>query len=145
MNIHALPVVQVDDTADYGPKRQIMLNNLKIKTKELFNIPGSLYGIAPEGTRNQVDGKLQKANRGIGYLEKYAPDTFYLPVSVIYKQFSINPEVKVGVPLQLKDIIPSETELPTDPNDRAQIIADYHMYRLSSLMPVELQGAYQFD
>ena len=142
LNIHALPVVQVDDTRDYGPKKMKMLTDLKNQTTELLAIPGTVYGIAPEGTRNRTDGRLQKANRGIGYLERYAPDVFYTPLSITYEKFSDQPELVVGIPLQLADIIPSAITLPSNSPERAQTIADYHMHRLARLMPENLQGVY---
>jgi 1-acyl-sn-glycerol-3-phosphate acyltransferase len=141
LGIHPMPVVQVDDEVDYGVRQSKMIEGLKEQTKNALNEPGSLYGIAPEGTRNK-DGILQRAKRGIGYLERYSDRLYYTPTAIIYKNFSDQPQIAIGEPLQIGDILPTDLELPIDPKDRAQAIADIHMRRLAKLIPAKLRGFY---
>lgn len=98
VNIRALPVVQVDDKVDYGERQRRMIENLKRET-EIIKQPGSVYGITPEGTRNKKDGSLLRANRGIGYLEQYGPEIFYLPAAIMYRKQTSAPRIIVGEPL----------------------------------------------
>jgi 1-acyl-sn-glycerol-3-phosphate acyltransferase len=145
-NVHAMPVVQVDDKTNYGRRQQEMLDGLKEETTKLIELPGSIYGITPEGTRS-LNGTLQRAKRGIGYLAEYSRETYYLPAAIIYKNQTQpplrSPEVIIGQPLQLKDIVPDNIALPKDPRERAQMLADLHMGRLAKLMPENLRGAYR--
>lgn len=142
VHIQPVPVVQVKDTeVDYGKQKDAMLENLKKQTAKMIEHPGSVYGIAPEGTRNTKEGVLLRANRSIGNLKKYK-GIYYLPVAIMLKKYSSKPEVVVGVPLQLQDIIPVGLELSPDDKQRTQEIADLHMKRLADLMPHSLRGAY---
>lgn len=142
LNIQILPVVQVDDDTDYGEDQKIMIKNLKSNTEDAIRQPGSVVGIFPEGTRNGTDGTLQRAKRGIGHLEKYGPETFYLPVAIMHQKFTNQPEVIVDEPMQLGDIIPLDYELPLNLKEKAQVIADIHMKRLANLMPNHMRGVY---
>ena len=141
LGIQPLPIVQVSDARDYGEKRREMLEALKLETENMKQ-PGSVYGIAPEGTRNKKDGTLQRANRGIGYLEQYGREIHYLPLVIMSKKHSDLFSVLAGEPLQLDNIIPTNLILPLDKKERAQTIADLHMERMADLMPEELRGVY---
>lgn len=139
LHIQPVPIVQANDEWKYK-NRKGMLENLKKRTAEMIEKPGSVYGIAPEGTRNKT-GTLLKAKKGIGRLAEYH-DLFYLPAAIIYKKYSFQPEVMAGKPLQLKGIIPEGFGFSPDPDQRAQQIADLHMKRLAQLMPESLRGVY---
>jgi len=139
INVHAIPVVQVGDTTDYGLRQRQMIDRLKQETA-IMNEAGSLYGIAPEGTRGE--GILQQANRGIGYLEQYGPQIVYTPAAIMYGRFSDYPEISIGEPLTLERIVRQGTNLGSDRKERAQAIADIHMMRLALLMPPPLRGPY---
>jgi len=141
-NIQAVPVVTVSDTVNYGDKRRSMIDDLKMETEKSFRKPGTVYGIAPEGTRNKGKGTLQRANRGMGYLEPYDSSAYYLPLALMHPKFSEEPEIKIGEPLRLSDIIPPGVQLSSEYKSRAQEIADIHMYRLAELMPPHLRGVY---
>jgi hypothetical protein len=144
-NAHAIPVVQIDDKTDYGKKKQEMIDRLKRETSKLIGLAGSVYGITPEGTRS-LNGTLLRAKKGIGYLEGYDSETYYLPAAIIYKnqtQPPQLPEVIIGQPLQLRNIVPNNIVLPEDPQERAQTLADLHMRRLAKLMPENLRGVYK--
>ncbi len=141
LNIQLLPVVSVTDTVDYGEDKRRMIDDLKMETQKALTTPGAVVGISPEGTRNGENGTLQRANRSIGYLEPYE-DIFYLPLDMIHPQFSDKPQIIVGEPQLLPDIIPESIELPQEYKPKAQAIADIHMYRLATLMPPHLQGVY---
>lgn len=141
-HVQPAPVVQVEDEKNYGVRRQRMIENLKKQTSIKMKQAGSVYGIAPEGTRNTEKGILIRANRGMGYLEQYQ-GLFYLPVAIIYKKYSSKPEVAVGKPLQLQDIIPDILDLSFDPEIRAQEITNRLMFKLAEIMPEELRGFYK--
>jgi len=93
LNIHVIPVVQHDDLDNYSEsKRNRMLKRLKKKSKSLLSKKGGIYGISPEGTRNQEDFKLLPARPGIGKVGKYAPKNIcYLPIAIVYKNQSDKP------------------------------------------------------
>jgi len=143
LNIQPFPVVQVNDEVDYGIERRKMLDNLKTESKKIFSLPGSVYGIALEGTRNRKDGTLQRANRGIGYLEQYGWDNiYYFPTVILTKKHSEQFTVSAGEPLELRQILPEDIYLPIDKKDRAQTIADFHSLRMAELMLERLRGVY---
>ena len=141
LGVQPEPIVQVGDEKNYGAKKQLMIENLKEQTSIMMKKASSVYGIAPEGKRNKKDGALQKANKGMGFLEKYS-DLYYLPVAIIYKKYSSKPEVIVGKPLLFDEIIPDISNLSYDPKERAQEITDIHMKRLAEIMPKKQRGYY---
>lgn len=144
LNIHAMPVVQHDDLEHYPPeKRERLLTNLKRKAQNLLSKPGSIYGITPEGTRNRETGTLLRARPGIGKLQKYSHNLTYLPIAITYAQHSEQPQVVIGAPERLGDLVNVfDVMLPQEENERAQAIADLLMYNLSLLMPESLRGVY---
>lgn len=139
LHIQPVPIVQTNDEWKYK-NRKGMLDDLKKLTAEMIEKPGSVYAITPEGTRNKT-GTLLKAKKGIGRLAEYK-DLFYLPAAIIYKEYSSKPEIVIGKPLQLQEIIPEILDLSYDPKKKAQEIADLHMKRLAKLMPSFLRGFY---
>ncbi len=143
--IHAAPVVQNSDVYQYGQEqKQGMIINLKQYTSDLLNRAGTLYGIAPEGTRNP-SGQLQRANRGIGYLESYVqPDQHlhYLPVGLVYPEHDTNPRIIVSEPFTLSDILPAEVNFASDPKEHAQQISDVLMTVLARSLPEHMRGVY---
>ncbi len=144
LNIHAIPVIQHDDLDHYpAKKRELLTNRLKQKTKKMLRQRGAIYGIAPEGKRN-ADGTLLQARPGIGKLEKISRYIHYLPVAITYNKFSEKPEVVVGKPETLGELISDyDVLLPRDEAARAQKIADVLMYNLSRLLPKDLRGYYK--
>ena len=139
LNVKIIPVVQKTD-ADYYPekKRRSLIKRLKLKTKRLFAKSGSVYGITPEGTRNKEKGQLQKANTGIAKLEQYAPKDrplIYLPISITFEEFSNEPQVVVGKPMPLSEVMKNKENINSH-----QDIADLHMYRLAALQEEKLRG-----
>ena len=141
LGITILPIAQQDDDRDYGYVEEQMRTKLRDTTKSTMELPGSVDGIAPEGTRSR-DGKLLQAKRGIGFLDGYNPGLFYLPVAIAYREFSGQPSIFVGKPLCLKDMIAEETELPNEPKEKAQFLADLHMQRLAGMLPEHMRGFY---
>lgn len=144
LKIQAVPVVQHDDLEQYPQHIQrAMIKNLIVKTRHLLRKPRSVYGIAPEGTRNKL-GTLLPGRPGIGKLAKMAPnDIKYLPIAIIYKEFSEKPQVVVGRPESLGSLLSTfDVYLPRDEKHRSQKITDLLMYNLSLLMPKELRGYY---
>jgi hypothetical protein len=151
LGIEFFPIVQpleIDKNAGvYNDERtQKMSNKLKEATMEAVRNPGSIFGITPEGTRND-NGALINARRGIGYLESYDPDhsLYYLPVALVLPSFSNNPKIEVGKALKLNEIIPDLKELPDNPKIRAQFLTDIHMQRLARMLPEEMRGVYSSD
>ncbi|GIK83441.1 MAG: hypothetical protein BroJett025_00630 [Patescibacteria group bacterium] len=149
LNIRAVPVIQHDDLESYPPHlRETLIKQLKKKTRGLLNRSRSVYGITPEGKRNKETGTILRARPGIGKLEKVAPRNIkYLPIAIVYKEYSQKPQVVVGKPESLAELVTIfDVLLPREETERAQKIADLLMYNLSLLMPKELRGFYSdFD
>ena len=143
-NMHALPVVQHNDLDHYTPqRRQQLITNLKNKTRKMLQQPRTIYGIAPEGTRNQNTGTLQQA-RGIGKLQTYNPNLAYLPVAITYPKYSQNPQVAVGKPLTTTELFKTyNAQAPLEEKQKEQFTTNLLMYHLSLLLPMELRGVYR--
>lgn len=143
--IHAAPVVQNGDVYQYGQEqKQGMIVNLKQHTSDLLNKAGTLYGIAPEGTRNPA-GQLQRANRGIGYLDSYMQpghQLYYLPVGLVYPEHDDHPRIVVAEPFTLTDAVPTGASFAANPKEQAQQISDILMVILSQNLPEQMRGVY---
>ena len=128
--IYPSPVVQAYDRASYeADKQRRMSENLQAATRALLRKPGTIYGIAPEGTRTKT-GILKKAYRGIGYLENYmdkGATLTYLPIGLVYANMGDTPEIRVDTPFTLSNLVPPQTTFSDDPKERAQQIADVFM------------------
>ena len=120
-----------------------MSNKLKEATINAVRNPGSVFGITPEGTRNE-NGMLLPAKKGIGHLEGYDPDhsLYYLPIALVLPKYSQHPKIEVGEALKLNEIIPDLRALPEDPKIRAQVLTDTHMQRLAQMLPEKMRGVY---
>lgn len=144
--VHALPVIQSVDDQFYAQDKRIgMIRDLKKETTRILNQPGSLYGIAPEGTRNK-SGQLQQANPGLGYLNTYMTGEFqlhYLPVGLIYKNYDDRPRIEVGQPFKASDVLQTISNLSTVPRKKAQQLSDVMMLRLAYLLPEQMKGFYK--
>lgn len=148
LGIEVFPIVQpesIDGGAIvYGDEQKRQMSTaLRTVTVNAVRNPGTIFGIAPEGTRSK-DGKLLSAKRGIGYLESYDPKhtMYYLPVAIVLEKFSDHPSIQVGEPLRLGEMNLELETLPKDPKERAQFLADVHMQRLADMLPQEMRGAY---
>ena len=144
LNIHALPVVQHNDLEQYSPEaREQLVQFLKAEAQKILRRPRSIYAIAPEGTRNQSTGTLQQARPGIGKIQKLAHNLRYMPIAITYEKHAQNPQVVVGSPETLGTLLNVfDVLLPDEPEQRAQVIADLLMYKLSLLLPEHLRGFY---
>ncbi len=144
LHIYALPVVRPQEQGLFtGDHRHTRRNNYRVQTLRLLR-PGAIYGIAPEGTRNQ-DG-LHQAKSGIGNLSDLV-DTqlIYLPIGLVYPQQDHNPRIVIGAPRPLQEIYQKYqiTSLPPNPKDRSQFIADLLMFHLAQeCLPRYMHGFY---
>lgn len=145
LNVRAVPIVQRDDRATYSEKkRQKLSEQYKKITMKLLPKAGTIFGIAPEGTRNQKDRTLQKAFPGIGNIETFATNVSYLPIALVHENQTGKPHIVVGKPLQLNEI-PELASYKRYDLERAQAIADSLMYRLALLLPAQMRGYYAVD
>jgi hypothetical protein len=144
--IYASPVVQPNDTASYTVEAQMrMSRNLHTETARLLQMPGTVYGIPPEGTRSK-DGILKRAQRGIGHLESVVGKGMkltYMPVGLVYApHMSDTPEICVGSPFTLNELFPSRTVFSKRPKERDQQVTDVLMLKLAEMLPQGSRGAY---
>lgn len=143
-NIYPSPIVQADDLSSYSPQdRARMSSNLRETTSALLWKPGTLYGIAPEGTRS--GGVLKRAHRGIGYLNRniaHPVELTYMPVGLVYPHMSVQQGIRVGKPFTLRGLIPAQAALSDNPRDRAQQTTDILMLKLADLLPLQYRGVY---
>lgn len=146
LHVYPSPVVQTKDTGSYSDeRRQQMIDGLKARTSSILARPGSVYGITPEGTRHST-GVLLRANRGIGTLETYLEGSglqlSYLPVGLIYKEFSDKPRIEVSPPFTLAELLPDTAVFSPESKEHAQQTADILMTVMARLLPEPMQGAY---
>ena len=132
----------------YSPEEiAFMSTQLRELSSLLMGNAHTIYGITPEGTRNE-DGILTKARTGLGRLEQYhtPSETFYLPVGLIYPPHAEKNTIEVGKPILLPDSIDFSTlPLPNSTEDarhRAEMITDELMRYLAQLLPEESRGYY---
>lgn len=141
-NARAVPIVQRNDRASYSEKkRQKLAEKFKKITMRLLPKPGTIYGIAPEGTRNQEDKTLLRALPGIGNIETFATNVRYLPIALIHENHTGKPQIIVGKPVQIDELSELTPYIKHTP-ERAQAIADALMYRLALLLPEYMRGVY---
>jgi len=96
LGVKIYPIVQHDDHDSYSEKENLRLCRAFFNQfKSLSQNPGTLFLIAPEGTRNKSGGSLQKAQEGIGLMAKINPDVYFMPVGII-PQGKINSGLNLG-------------------------------------------------
>ena len=96
LGVKLYPVVQHYDYNSYSEKENLRLSRAFFNQfKSLSQNPGTLFLIAPEGTRNKSGGSLQKAQEGIGLMAKINPDVYFMPVGII-PQEKINSGLNLG-------------------------------------------------
>lgn len=150
VGIRSIPVIQTDDTFPYDDKLKThLLIDFTRRTSSLLNQPGTLYGIAPEGTRNPA-GVIQRVSPGLGMLESYmkAPEMqiSYQPVGFVYRDLDPQfPHMVIAPPFTLTELLPETnfTQLQQlHRRQRPQVIADLLMSTLAIQLPDHMQGAY---
>jgi len=96
LGVKIYPIVQHDDHDSYSEKENLRLCRAFFNQfKSLSQNPGTLFLIAPEGTRNKSGGSLQKAQEGIGLMAKINPEVYFVPVGII-PQEKISPGLNLG-------------------------------------------------
>lgn len=96
LGVKLYPVVQHYDYNSYSEKENLRLSRAFFNQfKSLSQNPGTLFLIAPEGTRNKSGGSLQKAQEGIGLMAKINPEVYFVPVGII-PQEKISPRLNLG-------------------------------------------------
>ena len=151
LGIQILPIARpeeidkLDATRYSEEEKKQMRTDLRIATEEAVRNPGTVFGIAPEGTSKSLDGALLPARNGIGYLEAFDPDDnlVYLPVAYDYGISSGHPKIQVGKPLSLREMNLEKSMLPEDSKERAQFLTTVHMKRLADMLPAEMRGVYK--
>jgi len=156
LHIYAVPVVQHNETEPDRYKandKAMMVAVLRKLAEEIFDTPGNVYGIAPEGTR-QESGKLAKGRFGFGRLRHlHQPDKVgYLPIAIIYPEkddvgSETRPfQIKIGKMVFWDDLV-NVSQLPegNDPETAKlgdEIVTDALMRQLAQLLPPEMRGYY---
>ncbi len=151
MGVELFPVVTHSsinpDDKQYSPEEQKKRSErFQDEMKRVIGEFGTLVGIAPQGTRNP-EGSLLKALSGIGRWEQFDPDDnlIYMPVAIVTSKHG-GPEMVVGEPLTLTQVLAlfgmTKDDLPTDPSERAHLIADLQMERLALLVDEKYRGPY---
>lgn len=150
VGIRSIPVVQPDDPYPYEDKLKThLLLNFTRRTASLLNQPGTLYGIAPEGTRNPA-GIIQRVSPGIGMFESFmkAPDMqiTYQPIGFVYReQDPEEPRIVIAPPFTLSELLPESNLVllhGLKRQQRAQITADLLMTVLAEQLPDHMRGVY---
>jgi len=96
LGVKLYPVVQHYDYNSYSEKENLRLSWVFFNQfKSLSQNPGTLFLIAPEGTRNKSGGSLQKAQEGIGLMAKINPEVYFIPVGIIPRE-EISPGLNLG-------------------------------------------------
>jgi len=96
LGVKLYPVVQHYDYNSYSEKENLRLSRAFFNQfKSLSQNPGTLFLIAPEGTRNKSGGSLQKTQEGIGLMAKINPDVYFMPVGIV-PQGKINSGLNLG-------------------------------------------------
>lgn len=140
MGFELCPVVQLYDEKSY-PKEFVTNTNYKFIRRALkaLQSPGGVVLIAPEGTRNQENPRLQKAERGIGRLIVKGKNTVAQPIGLIDsglpRAVRKSPTVVVGPLYSSKEVF----EFAQNKNLE---IEDALMVLLGQLLPEEYWGEY---
>lgn len=140
-NFLLFPVVQFYDVKTYPPDEVTKINMKFIRRAlKALQSPGGVIFIAPEGTRNQKDNRLLKAQRGIGRFLEHGKNTVAQPIALIGsglpRSAVIRPRVVVGpiyTPKQVREVA-EEKSLET--------LEDAMMVLLAQLLPPEYRGVY---
>ncbi len=143
IDAHPIPVVQHREKDVYQDEERLrMLDKLKESSREHLLSPGSVYGYTPEGTRGKGQNLL-RANRGFGRIPDYDPEhrLAYLPVGITYAEYG-DPELKVGKPFRLPELIPQHAVFSADQQIYSQQLADLMMLPLADLLPPSNRGEY---
>ena len=148
--IHAVPVVQEGDIYQYSQaKAKGMITHLRQFTEHLLNQRGTVYAIAPEGTRSH-SGELQRGKRGVGMLETFTtnPDMplTYLPVGLVYaEQDPEHPRLVVSQPFTLNEVLPEPAAAALNTmavKPKSQAVTDILMTVLAQSLPEHMRGEY---
>lgn len=125
----ALPVIREKDQAEFTAEEKMhLMKNLVKTTRQYLEQPGSLYAVAPMGTRaKKLDST--KVNPSFAKLarDKQLP---IVPIAT-YQDEAGQTQLKVG------EILPA----PANSADLEQA-ANYYMSQLAQLLSLELQGDY---
>ncbi len=144
VGIYPLPVVQENDSSSYPGEVQEKLARAYLRrTRETLDQPGTLFGIAPEGTRNSK-GTLQRGHPGLGYLERLVRkhELSYVPIGFAYREHSDRPSITVGEPFTLRELLPEGFMFGEPQREHAQQRTDLLMVKLAALLPPHMRGDY---
>lgn len=135
------PVVQFYDVETY-PLDEVTKINMKFIRRALkaLQSPGGVIFIAPEGTRNQKDNRLLKAQRGVGRFLEHGKNTVAQPIALIGsglpRSVIRNPKVVIGPIYTLEQVreVAEEKAL--------EALGDAMMVLLAQILPQEYRGVY---
>ncbi len=143
LGIKLYPIVQHYDHQSYSEKEDSRLAlRFFSQFKKLSQQPGTVFLIAPEGTRNEFGVSLQPAQPGIGLMAKINPEVYFAPVGIVPQEkitsglnFGRQFALVYGKPFQLD-------QLEVKDKTRIEIAQDL-MTRLANLLPESMRGEYQ--
>jgi len=127
--------VQHYDYNSYSEKENLRLSRAFFNQfKSLSQNPGTLFLIAPEGTRNKSGSSLQKAQEGIGLMAKINPDVYFMPVGII-PQEKINSGLNLGKHFTIAYGSPFKLEKEMVRNQSRGEISQNLMAKLAEILP----------
>lgn len=123
-----IPVVRKKDEHLYDPKqKKKLLQYLISTTRDYLQQPGSIYGVAPMGTRSHVL-KAERVNTGfLKVAQKHQIPSMPIAFTKVEKRLSMS----------AGEVIPSPKE-----NEDITQATDFYMSSLAQMIPKELRGDY---
>jgi 1-acyl-sn-glycerol-3-phosphate acyltransferase len=104
---------------------------------------GHVSVISPEGTRS-MDGRLQAAKEGLGFIARHVPDAWLIPCAVTgtpvfnFKQFWRRPRVVLSYGRPFRFCWPQDNTS----REALREMTDEAMVQLSALVPPDMRGDY---
>jgi len=139
LGVKLYPVVQHYDYNSYSEKENLRLSRAFFNQfKSLSQNPGTLFLIAPEGTRNKSGSSLQKAQEGIGLMAKINPDVYFMPVGII-PQEKISPGLNLGKRFSIVYGSPFKLDKEEIKRKSREEISRDLMARLAEMLPENMR------